>query len=158
MMVGRTRTIAFRIIVLYSVMDPNLFELDSAGQRAVTLNKIYVWAKLLFISALVTGLFNLYNNYDSIKSFPILSKSAPDSFKAILVANICIGILFCLTLPLQAYFFYQFAAKSKEATASDNSEQFTLSLNWLLKNVIVGTIFLGLHAIWAVISVCFLKN
>lgn len=138
-------------------MGLDLFEVESDGQRKRQLKRIHLWAKMFFIFGIGTGLFNLFSSYKLFKFYSNFPDPPSDIFKIQSVANIIFLSLYGLMLPLQAYFFYLFVAKSKRAVLYDNPQEFNSSLQWLLKQTVVGTILFGINTVWAVINIIIIR-
>lgn len=132
-------------------MELELFKIELNDKNRRQLKRIRTWATLLFIFALCTGLFNLFSGYKLIKFYSAFPTSG--IFKIQSTGNIVFLGLYGCVIPLQAYFLYNFVSKFKVAILFDRIEEFSLSLQWLLKQIVVATILFGLNTCWAVTSV-----
>src|SRR3954468_24805748 len=129
-----------------SPMETELFEIKLNDQGKMLLLRIYSWAKVLYICSFITFVFDLVNTYLGLRAYRRFSGSYPTLAKLQSLAGLGFLPVYGTLLIIQAWLFYRFSQRSKDACAMGNSGVFNDAFNWLLKHIIIASILFALNS------------
>jgi hypothetical protein len=133
-------------------MEDELVEFAVAYKREELIDKIHYWAKFYLIATVITACFDFFNAYRMWIMSGAITRDAPAFYKAQYWASIFITSFYGIMLPIQAYFFYEYATKAKGIKVEKNGDEYNLTLSFLYKFALAAAILFVTNAIWAVID------